>query len=228
MNRRQGLNRALPRSLNCVLPRSLNRTLPRSLNCVLPRSLNCHLLLSLNRTLPRSLNCDLLRSLNRTLPRSLNRTLLRSLNCVLLRSLNRTLPRSLNCDLLRSLNRALLRNSSLVLPRSNMPLPRPEKSQIPETSRGKIANAEPRFPSSRTRGSPWVFVRCVAVDVVRLHRTGSCGRPLQMCLKTERAARQQGSSFLRENSSNGGKTIRTFWLHSRGGGGSVKEKSEEK
>ena len=36
--------------------------------------------------------------------------------------------------------------------------------------------------------------------------------------KTERAARQQGSSFLRENSSNGGKTIRTFWLHSRGRG----------
>jgi hypothetical protein len=36
--------------------------------------------------------------------------------------------------------------------------------------------------------------------------------------KTERAARQQGSSFLRENSSNGGKTIRTFWLHSRGAG----------
>src|SRR6202041_743876 len=36
--------------------------------------------------------------------------------------------------------------------------------------------------------------------------------------KTERAARQQGSSSLRENSSNGGKTIRTFWLHSRGGG----------
>jgi hypothetical protein len=34
--------------------------------------------------------------------------------------------------------------------------------------------------------------------------------------KTERAARQQGSSFLRENSSNGGKTIRTFWLHTRG------------
>lgn len=33
--------------------------------------------------------------------------------------------------------------------------------------------------------------------------------------KTERAARQQGSSSLRENSSNGGKAIRTFWLHSR-------------
>ena len=28
--------------------------------------------------------------------------------------------------------------------------------------------------------------------------------------ETERAARQLGSSFLRENSSNGGKTIRTF------------------
>jgi len=37
-------------------------------------------------------------------------------------------------------------------------------------------------------------------------------------IKTERAARQQGGSFLRENSSNGGKTIRTFWLHSRGEG----------
>jgi hypothetical protein len=34
----------------------------------------------------------------------------------------------------------------------------------------------------------------------------------------ERAARQQGSSLLRENSSNGGKAIRTFWLHTRGGG----------
>ena len=44
--------------------------------------------------------------------------------------------------------------------------------------------------------------------------------------KTERAARQQGSSFLRENSSNGGKTIRTFWLHSRCGDRSVKNKSE--
>ena len=41
--------------------------------------------------------------------------------------------------------------------------------------------------------------------------------------KTERAARQQGSSFLRENSSNGGKTIRTFWLHSRGGGRECQE-----
>src|SRR5580692_9162305 len=39
-----------------------------------------------------------------------------------------------------------------------------------------------------------------------------------MARKTERAARQQGSSSLRENSSNGGKTIRTFWLHSRSGG----------
>jgi hypothetical protein len=37
--------------------------------------------------------------------------------------------------------------------------------------------------------------------------------------ETERAARQQGSSSLRENSSNGGKTIRTFWLHSRFGEG---------
>ena len=36
--------------------------------------------------------------------------------------------------------------------------------------------------------------------------------------KTERAARQQGSSFLRENSSNGGKPDRTFWLHTRFGG----------
>jgi tRNA 2-selenouridine synthase SelU len=31
-------------------------------------------------------------------------------------------------------------------------------------------------------------------------------------VEAERAARQQGSSFLRENSSNGGKAIRTFWL----------------
>ena len=41
--------------------------------------------------------------------------------------------------------------------------------------------------------------------------------------KTERAARQQGSSFLRENSSNGGKAIRTFWLHSRCGGTECQE-----
>jgi hypothetical protein len=44
-------------------------------------------------------------------------------------------------------------------------------------------------------------------------------------LKTERAARQQGSSFLRENSSNGGKTIRTFWLHSRSGGRECQEEN---
>ena len=60
------------------------------------------------------------------------------------------------------------------------------------------------------------------------HRDGPGGHPRHDCRpghpvgryahKTERAARQQGSSFLRENSSNGGKTIRTFWLHSRGGG----------
>jgi hypothetical protein len=37
-------------------------------------------------------------------------------------------------------------------------------------------------------------------------------------IETERAARQQGSSFLRENSPNGGKAIRTFWLHSRSAG----------
>ena len=41
--------------------------------------------------------------------------------------------------------------------------------------------------------------------------------------ETERAARQQGSSFLRENSSNGGKAIRTFWLHSRCGGAECQE-----
>ena len=46
---------------------------------------------------------------------------------------------------------------------------------------------------------------------------------LKSALKTERAARQQGSSFLRENSSNGGKTIRTFWLHSRIGGRECQE-----
>jgi hypothetical protein len=42
-------------------------------------------------------------------------------------------------------------------------------------------------------------------------------------VKAERAARQQGSSFLRENSSNGGKAIRTFWLHSRCGGRECQE-----
>src|SRR5271166_427946 len=44
--------------------------------------------------------------------------------------------------------------------------------------------------------------------------------------KTERAARQQGSSSLRENSSNGGKTIRTFWLHSRFGERECQEQIE--
>jgi hypothetical protein len=47
---------------------------------------------------------------------------------------------------------------------------------------------------------------------------GNRRRPNGEPSKTERAARQQGSSLLRENSSNGGKTIRTFWLHSRGMG----------
>jgi hypothetical protein len=46
-------------------------------------------------------------------------------------------------------------------------------------------------------------------------------------VKTERAARQQGSSLLRENSSNGGKTIRTFWLHTRGAGWECQEEFEE-
>jgi hypothetical protein len=33
----------------------------------------------------------------------------------------------------------------------------------------------------------------------------------------EEAARQQGGLFFRENSSNGGKAIRTFWLHTKFG-----------
>jgi hypothetical protein len=33
----------------------------------------------------------------------------------------------------------------------------------------------------------------------------------------EKAARQQGGLFFRENSSNGGKAIRTFWLHTKFG-----------
>jgi hypothetical protein len=33
----------------------------------------------------------------------------------------------------------------------------------------------------------------------------------------EKAARQQGGFLFRENSSNGGKAIRTFWRHSMGG-----------
>jgi hypothetical protein len=33
----------------------------------------------------------------------------------------------------------------------------------------------------------------------------------------EEATRQQGDLFLRENSSNGGKAIRTFWLHTKFG-----------
>jgi len=43
------------------------------------------------------------------------------------------------------------------------------------------------------------------------------------CAEAEGAARQQGSSFLRENSSNGGKAIRTFWLHTRGVGAGCQE-----
>jgi hypothetical protein len=50
---------------------------------------------------------------------------------------------------------------------------------------------------------------------------------LPSAAKTERAARQQGSSFLRENSSNGGKTIRTFWLHTRFVGRECQEEIEE-
>jgi hypothetical protein len=33
--------------------------------------------------------------------------------------------------------------------------------------------------------------------------------------KQEEAARQQGSLFIRENSSNGGKAIGTFWSHTK-------------
>jgi hypothetical protein len=33
--------------------------------------------------------------------------------------------------------------------------------------------------------------------------------------RREKTARQQGGLFFRENSSNGGKAIRTFWLHTK-------------
>ncbi len=41
---------------------------------------------------------------------------------------------------------------------------------------------------------------------------------------TEKAARQQGGPFTRENSSNGGKAIRTFWRNSMVGSGGCQGK----
>ena len=57
----------------------------------------------------------------------------------------------------------------------------------------------------------------------RMASSGNRKRMIGDPSKTERAARQQGSSFLRENSSNGGKTIRTFWLHTRDKEGQCQE-----
>jgi len=37
----------------------------------------------------------------------------------------------------------------------------------------------------------------------------------KLLLTYEKATRQQGGLFFRENSSNGGKAIRTFWLHTK-------------
>jgi hypothetical protein len=189
-------------------------------------------------------------------------TLPHSSSLVLLRSnmppQRNTLPHSSSLVLLRNnmppQRNTLPHSSSLVLLRNSTPLPRPGQSRSTETSRGKAAIAEPDFSNTRTHGSPWVFVRLVAGEVLPRHRSRTRRRKTAFRmqkmggqnphpgrhkaaekgeknsfarttagsfakrLKTERAARQQGSSFLRENSSNGGKTIRTFWLHSRGGG----------
>jgi hypothetical protein len=175
-------------------------------------------------------------------------TLPHSSSLVLLRN---NMPRHSNMPPQRN---TLPHSSSLVLLRNSTPLPRPGQSRSTETSRGKAAIAEPDFSNTRTHGSPWVFVRLVAGEVLPRHRSRTRRRKTAFRmqkmggqnphpgrhkaaekgeknsfarttagsfakrLKTERAARQQGSSFLRENSSNGGKTIRTFWLHSRGGG----------
>jgi hypothetical protein len=41
--------------------------------------------------------------------------------------------------------------------------------------------------------------------------------PFQALRKREEAARQRGGLFFRENSSNGGKAIRTFWRNTKFG-----------
>ena len=65
----------------------------------------------------------------------------------------------------------------------------------------------------------WICESCESNGPIRRMRSRNPPkRPPHKSFKTERAARQRGSSILRENSSNGGKTIRTFWLHSRSGG----------
>jgi hypothetical protein len=51
--------------------------------------------------------------------------------------------------------------------------------------------------------------------------TSLCGTSINalviLPLTREKATRQQGGLFFRENSSNGGKAIRTFWLHTKFG-----------
>jgi hypothetical protein len=196
-------NAQLPR--NTLLPRNMllpqNAQLPR--NTLLPRNM----LLPQNAQLPRNtlLQHNTLLPQNAQLPRN---TLLQ----------HNTQPQpnaQLPHNALLPHNTQLPRNT---LPHNNMPHLHPRPSQSPKRRRSKIATAEPGSPYAKTHGSPWVFVHFVAEEAVRVQRAGPCGRLSMVALKTERAARQQGSSFLRENSSNGGKTIRTFWLHSRRGG----------
>jgi hypothetical protein len=103
----------------------------------------------------------------------------------------------------------------------------PSRSLRNSSSQRAIKNSSNRTqPAIRTPGAgrasyaavsragiAWVFRRGNWLETP----AGKGGR------EAERAARQQGSSFLRENSSNGGKAIRTFWLHSRLGGAGCQE-----
>ena len=106
---------------------------------------------------------------------------------------------------------------------------RPIPKEIVEQSKMQTPEFEPPVCPNCGAGDPVLE----SVDPVNSWRCEACGKEWSESArlsrvsrksaendpsKTERAARQQGSSLLRENSSNGGKTIRTFWLHSRSGG----------
>src|SRR3984893_17821758 len=67
--------------------------------------------------------------------------------------------------------------------------------------------------SSRSkRRSKWIFFHWLPV------REGFVPQSPKSCTrKSEEATRQQGGLFFRENSSNGGKAIRTFWRNTKFG-----------
>jgi hypothetical protein len=97
------------------------------------------------------------------------------------------------------------------------PIPRLNRKPRPRTSTNADRSETQRQPDRPTASRGPVCVRD-AGESLRQENAGVADR-----LKTERAARQQGGSFLRENSSNGGKTIRAFWQHSRGMGWECQE-----